>query len=158
MTKLIYNARHARVEAKDGRKVVATLPTTLPEATLAGILAGLEPEVEDGRHTPEELLALVAEAIAEATRRKGSVVPEDYRLRYGADQSCGDAVAKALTAKVTTPNGVDLEACRDIAEANGKGDRFDAWVAKGLNPGMVRMNLGNVLRGMARRGEAVVGL
>lgn len=156
MLKIVYNARHARVEAKDGRKVVASLPTTLPEATLEGILAGLaEPNEGD---TAEALLALVEKAIAEATRRKGSVVPEDYRLRYGADQSCGDEVAKALTAKVTTANGVDLEACRDIAEANGKGDRFDAWVAKGLNPGMVRMNLGNVLRGMARRGEAVVGL
>lgn len=156
MLKLTYSARHARVEAKDGRKVVASLPTTLSEATLAGILAGLEPTEDD---TADTLLALVQAAIDEATRRKGSVVPDDYRVRYGVDQSCGDEVAKRLTARVTDPQtGVDLEACREIAAANGKEDRFDAWVAKGLNPGMVRMNLGNVLRGMARRGEVVVGL
>lgn len=153
--KTIYNARHTRVEVKDGRKVVGQLTTTLPEATLEGILAGLDPELTD----PEAILAAVQAAIDEATRRKGSVVPDDYRYRYGADQNCGDAVAKALTAKVTHPrDGVDLDACREIAGANGVEDRFDGWMAKGLNPGMVRMNLGNVLRGKARRGEPVLGL
>lgn len=156
MIKTIFNARHARVEFKDGRKVLAHVATTLPEAALEGLLAGL------GEHEVAAVDAAVAEveaALAELAKRKGSVVPEDYRVRYGAEQSCGDAVARALTDKVTDPKtGVDLEACREVAEVNGKGDKFDTWVAKGLNPGMVRMNLGNVLRGMARRGEPVLGL
>lgn len=153
MTKLIHNARRARIELKDGRKVVATLPTTLPAATLEGILAAADLELAQ-----DELLASLQAAIDEASRRKGSVVPDDYRHRYGVDQNCGDDVAKRLTAKVTTPNGVDIEACREVAAANGKADRFDTWMAKDLNPGMIRMNLGNVLRGMARRGEKVQGL
>lgn len=153
--KTIFNSKLNRVEVKDGRKVVASLATTLTEATLNGIIAGLDPEVTD----PEAILVLVQSAIDEATRRKGSVIPDDYRYRYGADQNCGDAVAKALTDKVTDPKtGVDLEACRSIAAINGVEDRFDVWMDKDLNPGMVRMNLGNVLRGMARRGEPVMGL
>lgn len=153
MTKTIYNARHARIEAKDGRKVLWSVPTgNLSEAVVQGILDALHPEIEDGH---EDLISLITEAVAEAAKRKGSVIPDDYRVLYGADQNCGDAMAKALTAKTTTDAGVDLEACEAIASANGIADRFDQWVAKGLNNGMVRMNLGNVLRGKLRRGEEV---
>ena len=154
MTKIIHNTKQARIEIKDGRKVLASISTVLPPAVVAGILAGLDPEADQ-----EATLATLAAAIEEASRRKGSVVPNEYRYQYGVDQSCGDDVAKALTAKVTDPKtGVDLEACRVVAGANGVEDKFDAWLDKGLNPGMVRMNLGNVLRGKARRGEPVVGL
>lgn len=151
--KLIYNAKLARVEAKEGRKVLWSVGTGhLPEATVQGILDGADPEAAD---LQVALLAAVEAALA----RKGSVVPDEYRYRYGADQNCGDDVAKKLTAAVTHPEtGVDVDKCAEIAAANGVGDRFDGWLAKDLNPGMLRMNLGNVLRGKARRGEEVVGL
>lgn len=94
--------------------------------------------------------------LAEAVR--GSIVPLDYRLRYGADQNCGDRMALALTAAVTKPEGVDMAAVAEIAAANGATEKHDRWLDKGLNNGQVRMNLGNVLRGKVRRGEPVVVL
>lgn len=155
MTKLIYNARHTRVEAKEGRKVLGTLPTKLPAPVVEGILAAIDTEEQDH----EALLALVAAALDEATRRKGSIVPDCYRHQYGVDQNCGDDVALRLTAKVTDPvTGVNLEACREVAAANGIEAKFDVWMERKLNPGMVRMNLGNVLRGKVRREEEILGL
>jgi hypothetical protein len=156
MTKLIFNSKLGRVEIKDGRKVIASVATTLTAATLAGMLEATDP---DDFEDTAALVAHLEATIATLAARKGSVVPDEYRYRYGVDQNCGDEMAKALTAKVTDPKtGVDLEACREVAAANGVEDRFDGWLVKGLNPGMVRMNLGNVLRGKLRKGDAVVGL
>jgi len=148
--KTIYNSRQNRIEIKDGRKVYASFATTgLTTAQIDGILAGLE-----GQDPTEQM---VEDAIAAALAKRGSVIPDHYRHQYGVEQSCGDDVAKTLTALVTDPKtGVDLEACRTVAAANEVEDRFDVWMAKDLNPGMVRMNLGNVLRGRFRRGEVVV--
>lgn len=151
MTKIVFNKRHTRIEAKDGRKVLFSVEVVgLSQTAIDGLIAGFD---EDA--TPETLEA----AVAAAKAKRGSVIPEDYRLRYGADQNCGDDLAKRLSEIVTVTEGktshVDLEACERIASANGIADRFDGWMTKGLNPGMVRMNLGNVLRGMARRGEEV---
>lgn len=152
MTKFSFNKRHTRIEAKDGRKVLFSVEVTgLSQTAIDGILAGT-----DSEQTNADALAAAVEA---AKAKRGSVVPEDYRLRYGADQNCGDDLAKRLTDLVTVTEGktshVDVEACERIASANGLADRFDAWQTKGLNPGMLRMNLGNVLRGMVRRGEEV---
>lgn len=137
----------------DGRKVLTRIETALTQAALDGIVAGADTGLP-----LDALEQSLRDAVEETAKRRGSVVPFDYRLRYGADQTCGDDVAKALTAKVTTPTGVDLDALREVAAANGAEDRLDGWLVKGLNPGMLRMNLGNVLRGMARRGEEVRGL
>ena len=137
--------------ARDGRKVAFKVATTLTIAALEGIIAGADLD-------SPTLEADLTAAVEEAAKRRGSVIPNGYREQYGAEQSCGDDVAKRLTAKVTGKDGVDLDAAREVAAANGVEDRFDGWMIKGLNPGMVRMNLGNVLRGKARRGEEVVGL
>ena len=82
----------------------------------------------------------------------GSVVPDSYKLLYGKEQHCGDDIAELLKE----------EDVASVAQANGI-DSNEKWgegrVAKGktaLNPGMVRMNLGNVLRGRVKRGEYVV--
>ena len=82
----------------------------------------------------------------------GSVVPDSYKIRYGKEQNCGDDIADLLKGEdvgaIAAANGIDAEA------KWGEGR-----VAQGktpLNPGMVRMNLGNVLRGRAKRGEYVV--
>lgn len=82
----------------------------------------------------------------------GSVVPDSYKIRYGPDQNCGDDIADLLKGEdvyaVAMANGIDAE-----------GKWGEGRVALGktpLNPGMVRMNLGNVLRGRAKRGEYVV--
>lgn len=99
----------------------------------------------------------------EEERDSGSVVPEKYRVIYGAEQNCGDAIALALTAFVTLPRatkkdadgGLDRAKLRSVAEINGLGDKLAIWEENGLNGGLLRMNTSNVLRGMNRRGERV---
>lgn len=62
--------------------------------------------------------------------------------------STGDAVARALT-------GLDVAALKKVAVENDFADRFAAWEKAELNPGQLRMNLGNVLRGMKRHDQKV---
>ncbi len=148
MNKLILTAK-GELQIKDGRKIAARFATPgLSTLSLQGI-------VDAFADTPATQVDVEA-AIAAATARRGSVIPNGYRYAYGADQNCGDQIAKVLTARVTDPKtGVDLDAVREVAVANGVEDRVDQWLVRDLNPGMVRMNLGNVLRGMGRRGETV---
>lgn len=63
--------------------------------------------------------------------------------------SCGDGVAKALV-------GLGPDELAKIAKENDISDRWSGWMKAGLNPGQLRMNLGNVLRGIIRRGESKV--
>lgn len=92
----------------------------------------------------------------------GDVVPAHHKARYGASQSCNDDIAEALAAFVRVPHPtkpgktvIDEALMRQVAEANEVD--LDRWAH--LNIGMVRMNLGNVLRGKVKRGEnAIVGL
>ena len=147
MTKLIYNAKQARIEAKDGRKVAFSVNTALTAIAANGIIAGF-----DGAEVTLEALQA---AVAAAEAKRGSIIPQHYRERYGADQNCGDKMATLLTEEVTDEGKVNATLARNVAVANGVEDRFDVWLTKGLNPGQLRMNLGNVLRGKLRRGELV---
>ena len=74
-----------------------------------------------------------------------SVVPAEYKERYGKDGNCGDEVAQALA-------GIKGEALAEVATRNGID--FKRW--EHLNPGMQRMNLGNMLRARGRRGDKIV--
>lgn len=145
------NRHKTTIRVMDGRKVLGKIETELPEKVLDGIVDG----TDLGDLDLDGILALVTKATEEAAKRRGSVVPDEYRYKYGADQNCGDDIATRLTLAVTTEDGVDLDKCREIAAANGIEDRLDRWLAKDLNPGMVRMNLGNVLRGLARKEQEV---
>ncbi len=137
-----------------GRKVQARLP--LPEGakaeTVAGILAAVEyPNSEAW------IKGHLEDALEEAETRKGSVIPDAYRYTYGEDQNNGDDVALRL--KEHCGGGLkatlDLAKLEEVVDQNQMRDRFDVWMAKDLNPGMLRMNTGNVLRGKVRRGEQV---
>jgi hypothetical protein len=85
----------------------------------------------------------------------GSVIPAEIRQRYkksntktasGARSvSNGDDVAKAL-------NGLTVETLLTLAK-KACPERWEKWAK--LNPGMQRMNLGNVLRGQIKKGDAV---
>lgn len=98
---------------------------------------------------------------------RGSIVPPKYRIKYGATQRCGDDVAEVLSAYVTLPRkgkksdldgGLDRTKLREVAAANGLGDKLAGYEDRGLNGGLLRMNISNILRGMVRRGEgAVIG-
>jgi hypothetical protein len=85
----------------------------------------------------------------------GSVVPEEYRERYKPHRnpngkmshSCADAVAKRL-------NGSTGEELAALASRLGIRAAWRRWGDR--NFGMKRMNLGNMLRGMIRRGEITI--
>ena len=92
---------------------------------------------------------------------KSELIKRKYVERYMPnDRSCGDNVAEDLKAATTYAeeikpgkfvNRTDMVALGKIATANGVDlSRWDH-----LNNGMTRMNLGNVLRGMARKGQEI---
>lgn len=138
------------IALRDGRKNVwkAARPEGLSDTALDGILAGLDPETATEADLEAALAALAA--------RKGSVIPDSYRHQYGVDQNCGDDIAVRLKDATTGPDGkADMAAVERVASENGLADDFDRWVSRGLNNGMVRMNLGNKLRGLARKGTEV---
>lgn len=121
-------------------------------ARVAGILAALEYPTSEC-----ELRDRIEAGLDEAARRTGSVIPDEYRYSYGEDQNNGDAMALAL--KEFCGGGLneplDLTKLEAVVAANKLEERFDVWMVKGLNPGMLRMNTGNVLRGKLRKGEVV---
>ena len=89
------------------------------------------------------------------THVRRSVVPLRWAKAYAANElkgTCGDALAKALVELTQTGGKADLEKIRALGWANGI-DVQERWGAR--NAGMQRMNLGNVLRGRAKRGEPV---
>jgi hypothetical protein len=84
-----------------------------------------------------------------------SIIPDAYRSQYkkvkgvktesGAPAvHCGDGLAGLMA-------GLDNDAIAKV----GRENKVDVAKWSKLNPGQVRMNLGNVLRGMIRRGEKV---
>ena len=98
-----------------------------------------------------------ANAEDEAQTRK-SVVPSPYTAMYkerGDATSCGDNVASKLKAAILDKKagGMSLAKLANIGKLNDV-DVAERWGH--LNPGMRRMNLGNVLRAKAKRGEKVV--
>lgn len=134
---------------------------TLPEF-IANTKAG------DPRKTPVDLTAVMdflGEGASEEDEEVdgGSIVPVKYRILYGAAQNCGDDMAQTLTAYVTLERatkknpdgGLDRAKLREVAADNGIADKLAKWEDRGLNGGLLRMNVSNVLRGMLRRGEQV---
>lgn len=149
MKKLVISKTGATVSLKDGRTTEWKIEgVTLNRARLEGVVAAQDADTV----TPEALQA----AIDAAAARRGNVIPDDYRVQYGVDQNCGDDIAVRLKDATTDGHGkADMGAVQIVAEKNGLADDFDRWVSRGLNNGMVRMNLGNKLRGKARKGEPV---
>jgi len=103
-----------------------------------------------------------AEATEEDNRK--SKVPTAYKRRYAETSptktGCGDDADQAFRAETDGSTGEDLIAILvRIGEANGI-DVEKRWghlkTASGArNAGMMRMNLGNVLRNKAKKGEKV---
>ena len=90
--------------------------------------------------------------------KTGSVVPQTYKTKYRAtsgEHRCGDKLSDLLKAATLNDEGKsDLKKIRAVAKENGLS--VDKWLH--LNPGMIRMNMGNVLRGMIRsEGSVKVG-
>ena len=83
------------------------------------------------------------------TEEKKDVVPSQYRDQYKATGgTCGDFIGTTLQA-ICKKDGLD--SLNLIKSENGI--EADRWAT--FNPGMQRMNLANVLRGMFLKGETV---
>lgn len=65
-------------------------------------------------------------------------------------RGAGDAVANALL-------GLSEQQVYDVACDNGLKEKADGYAAR-LNPGQVRMNIGNLLRGIIKKGESITVL
>tara|TARA_B000000460_G_C21328928_1_gene311907 strand:+ start:314 stop:607 length:294 start_codon:yes stop_codon:yes gene_type:complete len=78
---------------------------------------------------------------------------KNFMDRYGRSGSCEDQVyaivKKFVTDEVT--GKTDADKLKDVARANGID--LERW--SHLNPGHLRMNFNNVLRGLLRRGVHV---
>jgi hypothetical protein len=103
-----------------------------------------QPSTGDAQHEDEG--SDDTEAQPEPASRASKVHPR-YKELYGKDANCGDDMALELKAAV-----VDPESLASVARDNG----IDPVRWSHLNFGMQRMNLGNSLRRMLRKGEQVV--
>lgn len=90
-----------------------------------------------------------------------SIVPAKFKERYAKNNgTCGDDMAKELKAATTMLNSdkretLDVEALKRVAAQNGLGETLDGYIAKKLNNGQLRMNVGNKLRGLLKAGTDV---
>ena len=92
----------------------------------------------------------------EATEEKvvtKSVIDPKIKKAYGKSQSCNDDIAKKL--KVHFSNAEDDNDRNRLFAMLCDENGIDGTRWGHLNFGMQRMNLGNVLRGMEKRGEQV---
>jgi hypothetical protein len=98
-------------------------------------------------------MARKARRAAKAAPETKSVINRDYFERYKAHGgSCGDEIASKLKEVTASEDGTcDLDKVERIAKAN------NIWKDehRKLNPGMVRMVVGNSLRALARKGTAI---
>jgi len=163
---------------KDGRDEVGTLATSATDPKEALNLA-LEQGygVQTKAPTPTKNSApAVSEADTEDNESEhdedeeegqgGSIVKQRYKLEYAARGDvtcCGDDLSQVLKEAVTEysqdskKSRIDMPALREIAKQSGLEAKFDEYEQR-LNPGMVRMNIGNLLRKKMRdEGHVMVG-
>lgn len=93
--------------------------------------------------------------------KRASVVPNKYKARYAkTHDSNGDDLAEAMRAATTDEHGdTDIDAILRIGKQNGI-DAAKRWGHLrnrdgSVNVGMIRMNLGNCLRGLHRQGQDI---
>lgn len=124
--------------------------------------------IKFGGRSSDAKLAKLAEAngIAVPAKKGGNIIGDDYRKKYGKAQTIGDTVSDALRKAVTgtTKSGKDGKGTKEFVDPKllksvGKANGVDTARWDHLNVGQQRMNLGNVLRAMVKRGEHVeIGL
>lgn len=93
-----------------------------------------------------------AEVVELPKVKKGSVVPQSFKTKAGRDgvmngDDLGAAVKDAFLGGKSARDAVD-------ALLNDNGLEVGRWAGK--NPGMLRMNITNVLRGLRRNGKDVL--
>ena len=118
---------------------------SLDEDTLA--------ELVDGEDAEEDLEEAAGSRIKEEYKR----VYSERKALGGSGQGCADALDQWMTATFMTPAPkgkrmvLDLHSFVAFAEENG----INTAKYEGLNVGMIRMNITNILRGRLRKGHDV---
>jgi len=137
-------SRPVAKELKSDRKVQDTNATMKAEATKRKAV----------KESPK--LAAAIEAADEAgVKLPRSVVPPKFKKLYQAtDNTCGDALAFTLKKYTTGLNEdgretMDISKLREVADVNGV-------EVVGKNPGLMRMNVSNRLRGLVKHGKTVI--
>ena len=88
----------------------------------------------------------------DAADSEGDKVGKKYRERYGKLGHTGDEIAELLKAHCVGEDGkIDTGKLDKLCSANG----IEYGKYQHLNVGMQRMTIGNILRGMNRKGEVV---
>lgn len=115
------------------------------------------------RKTTRKAVVAEVEAILADLIPSSSAVKDGYKKAYARNElkhTCSDDIAHAFAQLTQGHTGDDLmEVLVKVGEANGLAveDRWGHLRNKdgSRNTGMIRMNLGNVLRNAAKRGEKV---
>lgn len=86
-------------------------------------------------------------------RTKCGVMPARFHAKYTSQGGgCADVLDQTMRELFTDPKaGTDVAGLKATAEHNGVWN--PTW--EGLNPGMIRMNTANRLRGLLRRGKQI---
>lgn len=111
-----------------------------------------------------EAAAAPVEDADDAEEQSGSRVPQKYRAKYAEAAQAAGRKAHTVTGKATLNNGDEfallweaifpLEACELADSVVALPDEQPHAARYGhLNPGMVRMNAGNRIRGAIKRGD-----
>ena len=146
-------------EAKDDKDEEERLAEFDARVTKIGEEEGLTyEEAEDLIREEDEL----AEDDEDEPKISG-IFPQHYKDEYkarGDSSCCGDEMSAWLKEATTSLNGkgkpqCDLALVEGVAVENGLGSKFSGYEISGLNPGMIRMKIGNLLRGMISREEQV---
>lgn len=138
----------------DGQTIEATVAPATTETTTVAQPAPKTAKTKKvtkpvKKVAPSTKLAGTAKPVTKAKKTepaKGNVIAKPYRDQYGKLGNCGDAFAKAMI-DYLEPKGVELEDKRTALIVLGDANDVDVdarWPGK--NTGMIRMNLGNVLR------------
>jgi len=134
---------------KSRKAVVAPVVVEPVVAPVEPVVAVVEPVAP-----VEPVLASEAEAVGTFEPTSRSIVPLKYRRLYAPnDRSCGDQWAAELR-NYLYEDGETLDYAKLVRFARAN----DCWQDKynRLNPGQVRMNVGNRLRAKCNKGHEVI--
>lgn len=159
------------IVTKDGVEVARDIVarTALEAAVLATFThkgrEAAEPETQDEGETDMAKTTKTAKKAGKKAARKAraavatgkTIVRDEYRKNYNKDDNCGDAIAVAMTAYLKPGKDgkvgkvLDMDRLKKLAEDNDI--QLSRWAA--LNNGQKSMNLRNVLRARAKKGDKV---
>ena len=149
MTTATQQAELARAEFQQAIKDTEAQITKDTQAVVTKVSKKARKQVLAGKVKMPKAPKVPAVTTKEPKPTSGNVVPLKYRLAYGKDANCGDTIAGAFE-KLGDYNIADL-----VAVMTKNGIDENRWAEK--NIGMLRMNLGNVLRGLQTKQDVFIG-